>query len=381
MVAVVDSKRLGRSSIFHVDCETIVDLTSKSGRCSACTKHRKSLSTMASRKQSDDRTHPSSHTTYSSLSSPEKDERLRRLHHENIRLKSQIARLREKINVAINENSISVDSEFDEDMRDMVTNCRDEVNRTYPEGSFQKIFWDEQEKAMSFKDSRSMRWHPVFIKWCLYLRHLSGRSYELLRESGCICLPSQRTLRDYTHYIPAKVGFSPEVDKQLVDMIDFTQEANTYISLVIDEVHIKEDLVYDKHEGSLIGFANLGDINNHLLSFERSLADEPDQMPAIASSVLVILVRGLTSKLNFPYAQFACANLSGDLLVDPIWESISRLERQGIKVLALTCDGASTNRRLWNLHCKGRDITEKGVLYKVPEHIRSRFNAFSILYI
>ena len=78
------------------------------------------------------------------------------------------------------------------------------------------------------------------------------------------------------------------------------------------------------------------------------------------------MVRGLTSKLNFPYAQFACANLSGDLLVDPIREAISRLERQGIKVLALACDGASTNQRLWNLHCKGRDITEKGVLYKVP---------------
>ena len=127
---------------------------------------------------------------------------------------------------------------------------------------------------MLFKDSRLMRWHPVFIKWYLYLRHLSGRSYELLRESGCICLPSQRTLRDYTHYIPAKVGFSPEVDKQLIDMINFTQEANTYVSLVIDEVHIKEDLVYDKHEGSLIGFANLGDISNYLLSSERSLADD-----------------------------------------------------------------------------------------------------------
>lgn len=177
---------------------------------------------MASRKLSDDRTHPSSHTTYSSLSTPEKDERLRRMHHENVRLKSQIAQLREKINFALNENSVSVDSEFDEDMRDMVANCRDEIKRTYPEGSFQKLFWEEQEKAMSFKDSRSMRWHPVFIKWCLYLRHLSGRSYDLLRESGCIRLPSQRTLRDYTHYIPAKVGFSPEVDKQLVEMIDFT---------------------------------------------------------------------------------------------------------------------------------------------------------------
>jgi len=26
-------------------------------------------------------------------------------------------------------------------------------------------------------------------------------------------------------------------------------------------------LIYDKHEGSLIGFANLGEINNHLMKF------------------------------------------------------------------------------------------------------------------
>lgn len=100
---------------------------------------------MASLKQSDDRTHPSSHTTYSSLSTPEKDERLHQMHHENVWLKSQIARLREKINVAINENSISVDSEFNEDMRDMVANCRNEVN--------QKLFWDKQER-LSFRSMR-----------------------------------------------------------------------------------------------------------------------------------------------------------------------------------------------------------------------------------
>ena len=33
--------------------------------------------------------------------------------------------------------------------------------------------------------------------------------------------------------------------------------------------------------------------------------------------------------------------------------------------LHLTCDGASTNRGLWNLHGKGKDTSEKGVLYKV----------------
>ena len=30
--------------------------------------------------------------------------------------------------------------------------------------------------------------------------------------------------------------------------------------LVIDEMYIKEDLVYDKNSGALIGFANLGEI-------------------------------------------------------------------------------------------------------------------------
>ena len=210
--------------------------------------------------------------------------------------------------------------------------------------------------------------HPYSSQPCPSDLHLTQhQQYELLRESGCIHLPSQRTLQDYTHYIPAKVGFSAEVDQQLIDTIDFTEEVNRYVALLLDEVHIKEDLVYDKHSGSLIGFANMGDINNHLMNFEKRLTDEPDEtMPSIASSLLVIMVRGLLSKLNFPYAQFACANLSGDLLVDPVWEAISRLERQGIRVLALTCDGASANRRLWKLYSKGRGTSEKGVLYKVP---------------
>lgn len=54
-------------------------------------------------------------------------------------------------------------------------------------------------------------------RWCLYLRHLSGKAYETLRQSGVLKLPSQRTLRDYTHYIPATTGFSAEVDKMLMD--------------------------------------------------------------------------------------------------------------------------------------------------------------------
>ena len=51
----------------------------------------------------------------------------------------------------------------------------------------------------------------------------------------------------YTHYISTSIGFSVEVDQQLLRSLDLTVEHNRYVTLVMDEVHIKEDLVYDKH--------------------------------------------------------------------------------------------------------------------------------------
>ena len=78
------------------------------------------------------------------------------------------------------------------------------------------------------------------------------------------------------------------------------------MDLVLDEVHIKEDLVYDKHQGTLIGFTNLGDVNNCLVKFEASIQNEEPQ-EQLAKSMFVIVVRGLFNKLNFPYAQFAVA--------------------------------------------------------------------------
>ena len=39
----------------------------------------------------------------------------------------------------------------------------------------------------------------------------------------------------------------------------------------MDEVYICEDLVYDKHNGELVGFANLGSVNEHLMKYEQSV--------------------------------------------------------------------------------------------------------------
>ena len=121
-----------------------------------------------------------------------------------------------------------MDETLDSDIRSMADECRDLVVDAHPKDSFQRIFWEQQEKAASLKDSRFMKWHPLCIKWCLYLRHLSGKAYEMLRNSKCIRLPSQRTLCDYTHYTTTSTGFLAEVDKQIHDAVDFTEERNRY---------------------------------------------------------------------------------------------------------------------------------------------------------
>ena len=86
------------------------------------------------------------------------------------------------------------------------------------------------------------------IKWCIHLQHHSSGCYEALRKSGCISLPSQRTLRDYTHIAAAGSGFSTAVDQQLIDAAELVTcpEWKKCVVVLLDEMHIREDLVYNK---------------------------------------------------------------------------------------------------------------------------------------
>ena len=102
-----------------------------------------------------------------------------------------------------------------------------EMSWASPADSFHRLFWEQQKMAASLSNSRSMRWHPLFIKWCLYLK-LSSKAYETIRDSGCISLPSQRTLRDYTHFVKSTSGFSAEVDSQTPKTLMFIQILTAY---------------------------------------------------------------------------------------------------------------------------------------------------------
>ena len=78
---------------------------------------------------------------------------------------------------------------------------------------------------------------------------LSGDAYYAPRTSGFLKLPSERTLRDYLQYFSSKPGFQSDIHQQLLEEANITTlpKSRRYVSLIIDEMKIKEGLVYNKH--------------------------------------------------------------------------------------------------------------------------------------
>ena len=195
---------------------------------------------------------------------------------------------------------------------------------------------------------------------------ISSTAYDTLR--GILVLPCGRTLQDYTHVIKAGVGVQADVTKQLLSMskMDTLEDYQKYMTLVFDEMNIKEGIVYDKNECKVVGFVDVGGINNKLCLFEESLTahdDDHSKIPLVAKHMLVFMVRGVFIKLQFPYAQYPTRDLTADVLFSLVWEVIHSLEAAGYKVISLTGDKGSYNTKFFRLHNK---IAKSEVTYKVP---------------
>ena len=165
------------------------------------------------------------------------------------------------------------------------------------------------------KDRRQIRWHPSVIRLCLHLKYKSSSAYESMRNSGVLVLPSQRTLRDYTHWYKKASGFCPEVNKQLLAEANIKEEKDRYVVLSFDEIKIREKLVFGKTTLSLIGFTDLGDMNNSLEDIERKCGlTEDETSSSVGTHMLAFMVRGLFTGLEFPYAHFPTQGCTGEEL-------------------------------------------------------------------
>ena len=74
--------------------------------------------------------------------------------------------------------------------------------------------------------------------------------------------------------------------------LDNLPELRKYCFLVLDEMKMKENLVYNKYTGEVIGLIILGSINNKLLSLERECNSDTKHAP-MATYLLVLMERSI----------------------------------------------------------------------------------------
>ena len=110
------------STIRHAECELLVIRSGENGgqRCNRCTAYRSNLRALLSRhvKLAADtsRTDPSSHASFSHLSSSEKCIRYHREHELRRACQRQVANLRMKLQAVIGGRGLSVDSGLHDDL-------------------------------------------------------------------------------------------------------------------------------------------------------------------------------------------------------------------------------------------------------------------------
>ena len=248
------------------------------------------------------------------------------------------------------KHSVPVDSILRKDLKTVFSEHQEEI-----QDELTQLFWKEQAKAFK-KQERGMRWHPTMIRLALLLHSRGPGAYNTLRDTGILKLPGESTLRDYTNYITPQTGFNLDVVEELRQQAEKLSDNERFVTLMHDEMSVKQDLVWDSKTVQLVGFVNL-----------HQWQQRPD-FNNIATHVLVFYVVGVNSSLNYSLGYFGSKSATSDQIYPPFWQAVGILEQTcKLKVTASTSDKASPNQRLYQIHGQPDHICNKTINFYAPD--------------
>lgn len=222
-----------------------------------------------------------------------------------------------------------------------------------------------------------MKWHPLIIRWCISIYLKSPGAYKHIRSSPFINLPCKNTLLKYINFSDPGCGFNIDILDKLAKKLNIPKlsEREKQVSLIFDEMKIKCGLVFSSTTGKLVGFSEMGDVNDELDLFEQRLTneneetleevkDEKSKNRSLARYVIVFMVRGIGSPLCYPFGHFASDGFTSDQIYHSAWDAIGILEEMELQVHAIIADGASPNRKFIKMHkLENEQNMAEGVVY------------------
>lgn len=141
--------------------------------------------------------------------------------------------------------------------------------------------------------------------------HLYPAAYKMVQSTGMIRLPSRRTLFDYAHAKPEEDGIDSVKLEFVAERVTKFVPHRRYHVLMADEIHISQNIVFQKSSGRVIGYTKLDEVDQEIKKLNNYL-DHPNEevSAAIASKALVYMVKGVSVRIKEVVASFPVSNPS-----------------------------------------------------------------------
>lgn len=334
-------------TIRHKSCQLLIPSTLQ--KCDNCKEHQEILRVKDHRRKSAEGKTPHIKTNDRYLTSSELMEKLKNLEKEKKNLSAKVVRWQQKVKQFVKRDGVTLNKEMD----DMVTDVIKKNQSPFDSQTPQHLLWEQQKLQSNLPNKKGMRWHPLIIRWCLSIYLKSPSTYKLIKESPFLNLPCKNTLLKYVNFTDPGCGFNKDIISELIKAVNFNAIADYQhnVSLVFDEMKVKSGLVFCKTTGKLVGFSELGDVNELTAQFEQQIdSEENDYSKPLAKYAIVFMVRGIFSSLCFPFGHFASEGFTSDQIYHCAWEAVKILESINLNVRSIVADGASPNRKFFRLH-------------------------------
>lgn len=264
------------------------------------------------------------------------------------------SRKTEKENVPLtNVTNIMINNNTDENNNDQMPNLnkqitRDEIKALVPDAKDEmvELLFCQVENAA--KHPKGRRWSQQIITFCLQWYCKSPKSYESVRESGYLLLPSRSILIQYKTKVKQNVGFDDNIFRWMHEEArrkDLCEEG--YMGgLIIDEMAIQADVEITK-SGDVIELVGLSDVGE-----EGNLSNmlrKGKQERTVGTHALQLVFLGVTG-FRFPIAHFISDGVQAPELYCLFWEAVDKLQMFGFTTVYTCLDGAQSNRSFLKIH-------------------------------
>jgi hypothetical protein len=240
-----------------------------------------------------------------------------------------------------------------------------EIKDTTTESHLWSCFMNDQIQNHPKKNKNGFRWNQEVIKNCIILHARGPGSYEYIRKSGMVLLPSPKTLRRYTGSSTADVGLTDLAVKALKAKKEELEQEIKWIlgkkvHIVVDEVAIKPDECYLPNVDKFVGHVDMAGVV------------QPKEVGKLANKLLTFAINGLSHSFCIIVGYFLVANLTAEELCQLSKHMIKEVESVGYSIEGMVADNASINTKMFKM------LNPGGKLSHVIDHPNSGERKFFV---